>query len=93
MRLIVVFYKGTCGFCHKLVNEPIDDLPSELRAQGFLFVDAAANEPQHSAFMDGLFDTTRGVPQTYVVDLDVKAKQVGFKPAKDFTEALRAQLG
>jgi hypothetical protein len=93
MRLIVVFYKGSCGFCHKLINEPIETLPTELKAEGFLFVDAAADHPNHAAFMSGLFDKTRGVPQTYVVDMDVKAKQVGFKPAKDFTQTLVAQMG
>jgi hypothetical protein len=93
MRLIVVFYKHTCGYCHKLINEPIENLPQSLKAAGFMFVDAADNNnPVSEPWMKELFDPNSGVPQTYVVDINVAGKLVGFQPAKDFQNNLLGQI-
>lgn len=91
MRLLVIFYKGTCGYCHKLLDEPLDALLGELGADGFLFVDALGTDTNHNAFMDAMFDKSRGVPQTYLVDLDVKASHIGFQKAEDMKKILASQ--
>lgn len=85
MRTLIVFYKGYCGYCHKLINDPIEQTAAEHNAE-LLFIDAERLEDNP---FRSLYDTTRGVPQTVLADVTPVAQTVGYRDQAHHSASLR----
>jgi hypothetical protein len=76
MKLLLVFFKDTCTYCHKLINEPFEKTAADCGAKA-IFIDAT--NLNDCPFKD-MFDANKGVPQTNLVTLSVDKQIVGYLP-------------
>jgi hypothetical protein len=86
-NLLVVFYKNSCGYCHKLVQEPFEKTAAECKANA-LFIDAADMDDCPLKY---LFDPKQGVPQTNLLTVSLQNQVVGYLPQAQHSETLRGQ--
>ena len=83
-NLLVVFYKGTCGYCHKLINDPIEKTAAACGATA-VFIDA---NNLRDCPLAHLYDSTQGVPQTNLVSMTPQTRVVGYLPQAQHAQAL-----
>lgn len=86
--LLVVFYRDTCGYCHRLINDPIENTLQQTASQG-IFINADT-ELKGSPF-EHLFDSKRGVPQSVLCDLIPVGQVVGYLPQPEHAKELLNQ--